>query len=383
MRVDALHYELPPDRIAQRPAEDRERARLMHLPGGSAPDEARGLEHRSVADLPDLLPPGALVVLNDTRVMPARLLGKKRDTGGRVEVFLLRRTGNTEVQAPGPSGAIEARPAEVWSALGKSSKPFRFGADVEIPRRDGPGAPLQVRLLGRSEGDGLLEVALWTADGTPVEAAVEACGHVPLPPYIKREDSSEDSDRYQTVYAREPGAVAAPTAGLHLTQGLLDRIRARGCSIATLTLHVGLGTFQPVQVQDLDDHPMHTERFTLPQATAEAIAAARARGAPVVAIGTTTARALESAADPAGGPNGGMVRASATSEETRLLIQPGYGWRVVDGLFTNFHLPCSTLLALVCAFAGRERVLDAYRVAVEQNYRFFSYGDAMLLWRAS
>ena len=371
MRVDALHYELPPELIAQRPTEDRELARLLHLPrGGGAP------EHRLVSQLADLIPRGALVVLNDTRVVPARLVGRKRDTGGRVEVFLLRRAGTRDIEvAPG-----QTRTAEIWRALGKASKPLRFGADVEIAprgaRADGKEVALYVRLLGRSADDGLLEIALWTPTGGGVDDAVAACGHVPLPPYIKRDASLEDAERYQTVYARHDGAVAAPTAGLHLTRSLLDRMVERGCEIASLTLHVGLGTFQPVQVQDLDDHPMHAERYVVTPAAAEAVARARARGAPVVAVGTTTARALESVADP-----GAPGHITAASAETRLLIQPGYDWRVVDGLVTNFHLPCSTLLALVCAFAGAERTLDAYRLAVAEAYRFFSYGDASLLWR--
>jgi S-adenosylmethionine:tRNA ribosyltransferase-isomerase len=385
LRVDALQYDLPPERIAQRPAEDREGARLMHLPrrlrvgeGGGDGAAAGPIEHRRVADLPDLLRPGALVVLNDTRVFPARLLGRKRDSGGRVEVFLLRRVGTRTIEvAPG-----ESRGAEIWRALGKASKSLRFGSDVDVAARGARGAErpasLVVRLLGRAEEDGLLEVALWTPDGGPPGPAIEACGHVPLPPYIKREDSTADADRYQTVYARHEGAVAAPTAGLHLTRGLLDRIAARGCEVATLTLHVGLGTFQPVQVQDLDDHPMHSERYVVSADAADAVARARARGAPVIAVGTTTARALESAADP---DRPGRLR--ATSDETRLLIQPGYAWRVVDGLLTNFHLPGSTLLALVCAFAGADRILPAYRLAVSEGYRFFSYGDAMLLWRAA
>ena len=368
MRVDALQYDLPPERIAQRPADDREGARLMHLPRATG-----SVEHRRVADLPDLLPPGALVVVNDTRVFPARLLGRKRESGGRVEIFLLRRTGARAIEvAPG-----ESRSVEIWRALGKASKSLRFGSEVDVAARgaEGPTA-LVVRLLGRAEEDGLLEVALWTPDGGPTGPAIDACGHVPLPPYIKREDSTEDADRYQTVYARHEGAVAAPTAGLHLTRGLLDRIAARGCEVATLTLHVGLGTFQPVQVQDLDDHPMHSERYVVSAAAADAVDRARARGAPVIAVGTTSARALESAADP-----DRPGRLSARSDETRLLIQPGYAWRVVDGLLTNFHLPCSTLLALVCAFAGTDRILPAYRLAVSEGYRFFSYGDAMLLWR--
>jgi S-adenosylmethionine:tRNA ribosyltransferase-isomerase len=370
LRVDVLSYDLPPELIAQRPTEDREQARLLHLPrGGGVP------EHRRVAELPDLIPAGALVVLNDTRVVPARLVGRKRDTGGRVEVFLLRQTGTRELET-GPS---QKTTAELWKALGKSSKPLRFGSDVEIvPRGAAPGSlpALRVRLLGRSADDGLLEIALWTPAGGSVHEAVNACGHVPLPPYIKRDDSLEDAERYQTVYARHDGAVAAPTAGLHLTRSLLDRLLIRGCEVATITLHVGLGTFQPVQVQDLDDHPMHTERYEIAPAAAEAVARARARGAPVVAIGTTTARALESAADP---DAPGLIRPQ--SAETALLVQPGYAWRVVDALLTNFHLPCSTLLALACAFAGVERTLSAYRLAVAQEYRFFSYGDATLLWR--
>jgi len=371
MRVDAFNYELPPELIAQRPAEERELARLLALPrGGGAP------EQRRVSELPDLLPPGALVVVNDTRVVPARLLGRKRETGGRVEVLLVRRTGVREIEAaPG-----DVRAAEVWRALGKASKPLKFGSDVDIPLRgteDGP-AMLVVRLLGRSEEDGLLEVAVWTVSGEPVDAAVKACGHVPLPPYIKREDEQDDVERYQTVYARHDGAVAAPTAGLHLTNAMLGRLAVRGCEVASVTLHVGLGTFQPVTVEDLDQHPMHSERFVVSQTTADAVARARSRGAPVVAVGTTTVRALESAADP---ERPGCV--SARSGDTSLLIQPGHQWRVVDGLLTNFHLPRSTLLAMVCSFGERDRVLDAYRFAVQQRYRFFSYGDAMLLWRAA
>jgi len=373
MRVDAFHYELPPELIAQRPAEDRELARLMLLPtDGGTP------EHRRVAELPELLPAGALVVVIDTRVIPARLLGRKRETGGRVEVLLVRRTGIRELEvAPG-----DVRATQVWRALGKASKPLKFGADVEVMARGHAGeesapAALIVRLLGRAEDDGLLEVALWSPSGEPVETAIAACGHVPLPPYIKREDEADDAARYQTVYARHDGAVAAPTAGLHLTNAILGRLAVRGCDVASVTLHVGLGTFQPVTVADLDQHPMHSEHYVVSQSTADAVARARGRGAPVIAIGTTTVRALESAADP---ERPGYVVASTA--ETRLLVQPGYDWRVVDGLLTNFHLPRSTLLALVGAFGGTERILDAYRLAVAEHYRFFSYGDAMLLWRA-
>ncbi len=375
MRVDALQYELPPELIAQHPAAEREAARLMLL-AREAP-----LAHRRVGDFAELVPPGALVVVNDTRVIPARLIGRKRDTGGRVEVFLARRVDDRAVEV----AAGETRVAQIWRALGKASKPLRFPTDIDVLARgadDGPSSrptprppALVARLLARAE-DGLLEVALWSPAGEPTETALRACGHVPLPPYIKRDDGPEDADRYQTVYARHDGAVAAPTAGLHLTNAALGRLAVRGCEVVSLTLHVGLGTFQPVLVEDLDAHPMHAERFVISQSTADAIARARARGSPVVAVGTTTARALESGADP---ERPGHVRVA--SEETRLLIQPGYAWRVVDALLTNFHLPRSTLLALVCSFGGRERVLEAYRTAVRERYRFFSYGDAMLLWR--
>jgi S-adenosylmethionine:tRNA ribosyltransferase-isomerase len=374
VRVDAFQYELPEELIAQRPAERRGLARLMHLPASGGPPE-----HKSMEELPELLPRGALVVVNDTRVIPARLLGRKRDTGGRVEVFLVRQLEERDIEIePG-----KVRRAPVWKALGKSSKALRFGADIDVPFRgsesEGTSAAsprrgqnqvgLVARLLGRSAEDGLLEVALWTPDASPVDEALLACGRVPLPPYIKREDDADDADRYQTVYARHDGAVAAPTAGLHLTNALLGRLAVGGGELASVTLHVGLGTFQPVMVDDLSDHPMHSERYVVPQATVDAIARARNRGAPVVAVGTTTVRALESAS-------------GAHTGETRLLIQPGHTWRVVDGLLTNFHLPRSTLLALVCAFGGTERVLAAYRTAVERGYRFYSYGDGMLLWRA-
>jgi S-adenosylmethionine:tRNA ribosyltransferase-isomerase len=369
MRVDAFHYDLPPELIAQHPAPDRELARLMSLPTrDGAP------EHRRMSELPELLPFGSLVVVNDTRVIPARLLGRRRATGGRVEVLLVRRVGPRAIEvAPG-----DVRPAEVWSALGKGSKALKFGTDIEIQPPPGHDPELMVRLVRRTEEDGLLEVALWTRTGGPVDTAVRDSGSVPLPPYIKRDAEAGDAQRYQTVYARHDGAVAAPTAGLHLTNALIGQLAVRGCEMASVTLHVGLGTFRPVTVDDFDSHRMHAEDYVVSQSTADAVADARQRGAPVVAIGTTTVRALESAADP---DRPGHVLPVAG--ETRLLVQPGYPWRVVDGLLTNFHLPRSTLLALVCAFSGTARVLAAYDLAVREGYRFFSYGDAMLLWRAS
>ncbi|MEO8877050.1 MAG: tRNA preQ1(34) S-adenosylmethionine ribosyltransferase-isomerase QueA [Polyangiaceae bacterium] len=355
MRIDTFDYELPPERIAQRPAEPRDAARLLVLGD-------QGYEHKTVADLPGLIPQGSLVIVNDTRVFPARLIGQKAKTGGKVEIFLLQNAGPRTI--PVEDGT---RNVEIWRALGKSSKPLRFGTDVIA-------GSLTVHLIGRSE-DGLLEVGLSAPPGTSINDAIHEAGRVPLPPYIHRDPEANDAERYQTVFARIEGAVAAPTAGLHLTHGLLGRLALRDCEVASVTLHVGLGTFQPVSVEDLDQHPMHSESYEISRSTADAIARARTRNAPVVAIGTTVVRALESAAT-----DEGLV--TPTRGDTRLLIQPGYRFRVVDRLMTNFHLPKSTLLAMVSAFAGTGRVLEAYKTAVDEKYRFYSYGDAMLLSRA-
>ena len=356
MRVDTFSYALPPERIAQHPTRDREDARLMVLSKNASPED------RTIRDLADLLPTDALLVVNDTRVIPARLLGHKKDTGGKVEIFLVRAVGKRTLRV----AEDDVRDASIWQVMGKASKPLHLESDIHV-------GPILVRVLAHADGvsTGLYEVALSVKEGSLADA-LRAHGHVPLPPYIKRDDEPADRERYQTVFARTDGAVAAPTAGLHLSHGLIARLASRGCEIASVTLHVGLGTFQPVAVEDLDDHPMHAEWFEVPAATAAAIARARARKAPVVAIGTTVVRALESAAHGDG--------VSATSlRETRLLIQPGYAFRVVDLLLTNFHLPRSTLLAMVCAFGGTARVLSAYESAVARGYRFFSYGDAMLL----
>jgi S-adenosylmethionine:tRNA ribosyltransferase-isomerase len=357
MRVETFDYELKPESIAQIPLEERDLARLLVLPrDGDA-------QHRAVRDLPSLLPSGAVVVLNDTRVIPARVVGTKEGSGGKAEVFLLRRLDRA---ASEPSAPLHA---ERWEAMGRASKGLPKGSVILCP-------PLRIRVLGPSPEPherGLLEVVV-ESDGPPLALALASVGHVPLPPYIRRPDDAGDRARYQTVFARVDGAVAAPTAGLHFTESLLAELEARGLSIAFVTLHVGLGTFQPVTAEDLDAHPMHEESFEIPSDTAEAIRDARRRNGPIVAVGTTVVRALESAADP---DHPGLV--SATRGTTRLLIQPGYRFRVVDRLVTNFHVPRSTLLALVCAFGGTARVLDAYRLAQREGYRFFSYGDAMLL----
>jgi S-adenosylmethionine:tRNA ribosyltransferase-isomerase len=375
VRVALLDYALPPERIAQKPPEAREGGRLLVVDPRAADDVA--LQDAVVEDLPSLLPQGALLVVNDTRVLPARLLAKKADTGGKVEIFLVRREENDAppaeedgvlVHEPEPEGT------ELWRALGKSSKPLRFEQDLEV------GEELSVRILGRAGDDGLLRVRLSSPTGMPIAKAIEAYGHIPLPPYIKRADEGEDAERYQTVFARNTGAVAAPTAGLHLSRALLGRLSIAGIELASVTLHVGLGTFQPVSAEDFDAHPMHEERIDVPRAAVEAIARARREGRPVIAVGTTVVRALEAAAREA--ERVGASELQPFHGNTKLLLQPGERLRVVDALLTNFHLPKSTLLALVATFLGVPNLHRAYRHAIDAEYRFYSYGDAMLIRRA-
>ncbi|MDX1997532.1 MAG: tRNA preQ1(34) S-adenosylmethionine ribosyltransferase-isomerase QueA [Thermoanaerobaculia bacterium] len=334
-------FDLPESAIAQEPAA-RGASRLLVL------DAEGAARHRQVGDLPELLEPGDLVVVNDTRVIPARLLGHRRlpdgSTGGRVEILLVERIAERE-----------------WQALTRPGKKTRPGSKILL---DGG---LEAEVLALLPGDGRHHVRFSTA----LEPHLETIGHVPLPPYIKRSDRLEDRERYQTVFAREPGAIAAPTAGLHLTTEILARLAARGIEVASVTLHVGIGTFKPVTAELVHEHVMESERWELPAATAEALQRTRARGGRIVAIGTTVVRTLESAAR-ANGLTAGTGR-------TELFITPGFEFQAVDVLFTNFHLPCSTLLMLVSAFAGRERVLAAYREAIAGGYRFYSYGDAMVV----
>jgi S-adenosylmethionine:tRNA ribosyltransferase-isomerase len=346
VRTDDFDYPLPGDLVAQTPPARREDARLLVL------DRTTGAtSHRGIADLPDLLRPGDLLVVNDTRVIPARLLAH-RPTGGKAEVFLLEPSGD----APG-----------AWTALVRTGGALR--AD-EVLTVDGDTG--RVRLL-RREGQGT-----WLVEGAGDDLAriMDRAGRMPLPPYIRRETddprAAQDRERYQTVFAREPGAVAAPTAGLHLTEDLLARLAERGIGRASVTLHVGLGTFKPIETDDVESHVMHEERYHVPVETADAVRRTRAAGGRIVAVGTTSVRTLESSVGDDGLPAPGPG-------STSLFIAPGFRFRVVDVLLTNFHLPRSTLLVLVSAFAGREKVLAAYREAVERRYRFFSYGDAMLV----
>jgi S-adenosylmethionine:tRNA ribosyltransferase-isomerase len=349
LKTQLLDYELPDELIAKRPLAERDASRLLVLDRGA-------IEHRRIRELPELLPDGALLVVNDTRVRQARVFGVRRESGGKVELLMLGRLPELE--------GADAR--EVWQALGRASKPLRVGLVIDAGR-------LACEVLDRAE-DGTLLLAVTAPES--VEAVLAEQGRVPIPPYLGRDDDADDAVRYQTVYANRIGSVAAPTAGLHLTSELLSRIAARGIELGRLELEVGLGTFKPIVADDLSGHVMHREKFRIDPDLAEKIAAARARGAPVVAVGTTVVRALESAADPT---SPGQVMPH--EGETRLLIQPGYAFNVVDALLTNFHQPRSTLLALVAAFAGFEAMQQAYRAAVAERYRFLSFGDAMWLPR--
>jgi S-adenosylmethionine:tRNA ribosyltransferase-isomerase len=362
-----LDYELPESAIAQRPLAEREMARLLVL------DPAKAhAEHRQVRQWPTLVPPGALVVLNDTKVVKARLLGVKPG-GGKAELLLVEPLATTaQHRAATLHRATDVHgPEQRWRAIGKGLGRLQ-GQTLVF----GEGA-LTAVVEGPSEIEGLFDVTLSASAGS-IDDALTAHGHVPVPPYIRRTDDAGDVERYQTVYARVAGAIAAPTAGLHLTEAMLAELRQRGARTSFLTLHVGLGTFQPVAVDDLDHHPMHSESIHVGAELVHEVAEARKRGAPVVAVGTTVVRALESAADPE--RKGHIVPSEG---KTNLLIQPGYRFRVVDALLTNFHLPRSTLLALVAAFAGYEETFGAYREAVRAGYRFFSYGDAMWIPRRS
>lgn len=357
-RVADYDYELADERIARYPAERRDESRLLVVP------EEGSFEHLRFKDLTEILQPGDLLVVNESRVRPARLLGRK-PTGAPAEVLLLNPAESSEVkEGDGVGGGpqVRAGPRD-WIALVRPGSKLKPGRVVEI------ASDLRIEILDGAPG-GARRVRLH-ADG-PVEEAIERHGHMPLPPYIEREDEPLDQDRYQTVYARTAGSVAAPTAGLHFTDDLLDRLGARGVRRASVTLHVGIGTFRPVEVDDAAEHEMHSEAYTVPPAVVEAVSETRASGGRIWAVGTTVVRTLESAARPEG-------RVQAGSGATDLFIRPPYDFKVVDGLITNFHLPRSTLLMLVSALGGYGRVMEAYRTAVVEGYRFYSYGDAMVL----
>jgi len=342
------HFELPAESIAREPPAERTDARLLAL------SRATGqFRDQRISDLPDLVRGDELLVFNDTRVVPARLRGHK-DTGGRVELLALEPLGGRS-----------------FLAMGRSSKGFTAGQPIHLEVAATPGAALTPLYIEDVREDGRVVVRLPEAVADLWELCDRA-GEIPLPPYMERLPHADDAVRYQTVFAREPGAVAAPTAGLHFTAELFAALTARGCDTAFVTLHVGPGTFAPVKVGRLADHRMHSERFVVPAVTADKVSQARRDGRPVLAVGTTVVRTLEAVA-----ARHGEVIAGAG--ETDIFIREGFGFRVVDQLLTNFHLPGSTLLVLVSAFAGREPVLAAYRHAVASGYRFFSYGDGMLI----
>lgn len=336
MRTSDFDFKLPEQLIAKRPLEKRDASRLLRW-------NDQGFEDGATVDLPSLVQAGDIWVVNDTRVIPARLIGQK-PSGGKVEILLLEPTGT----------------ADVWTAWGKANKPLKEGDKVlfvdgfyaEVLSRD--GKCVEVKLVAEN-----------------VAKAIERHGHMPLPPYIDRPDSEEDKQRYQTVFATHDGAVAAPTAGLHLTPELMADMEKAGASFVRVTLHVGPGTFQPVQVDDVHAHKMHEEAYVISESTAETINRAKSEGRRIVAVGTTSLRTLEAASID------GELQAGAG--RTDIFIYPGYTFQIVDGLLTNFHLPQSTLLMLVSALVGKEQVLSAYDYAIEKGYRFYSYGDAMFV----
>jgi S-adenosylmethionine:tRNA ribosyltransferase-isomerase len=364
MHLDELNYHLPREQIAQRPLDRREASRLLIL------DRSSGIfEDRLFAEFPSLLRGDELLVFNNARVIPARLFGRRAGVHsqppsratrsehltGKVEIFLTR-----EIDS------------ETWEALVRPGRKMQVGERVLF----GEGE-LEAEVLSRGQL-GLRTLRFISHSEASISRHFERLGHVPLPPYIERADETSDRERYQTVFAKRPGAIAAPTAGLHFSSEILEKIRARGVEICELTLHVGLGTFQPIHGETLESHVMHAESYEIPAETADRIQAARDAGRPIVAIGTTAVRALEDAALRAAESGAPNLVLSGTAD-ARLFIVPGFRFRLVEGLLTNFHLPRSTLLALVCAFAGREHVLAAYKHAVEEGYRFYSYGDCMLI----
>ena len=340
MKTSDFFYELPEELIAQDPLEDRTASRLLVLDR-----KTDKLEHKIFGDVINYLNPGDCLVINNTRVIPARLIGEKEGTGGKVEILLLKRREN-----------------DIWESLVKPGKKLRPGARVTF----GDGRLKAEILEIAEEGNRLVK---FYYEGI-FEEILDSLGEMPLPPYITHK--LEDKEMYQTVYAKFDGSAAAPTAGLHFTNELLEKIRQKGIRIASITLHVGLGTFRPVKVEDVNNHHMHTEWYEVNNEAADIINETKKNGGRVICVGTTSCRTIESVAD----ENGLM---SAKTGETDIFIYPGYKFKVMDGLITNFHLPESTLVMLVSAFAGKERVLSAYETAVKERYRFFSFGDAMIL----
>jgi len=358
MKTSDFDFNLPEHLIAQYPTEKRSTSRLLCLNRNSGE-----ITHRHFYDLVDLCHPNDLLIMNNSKVIPARVFGRK-DSGGKVEMLIER--------------ILSKQTALVHLRASKALNPNRiiFMGDIETP----------FKILERK--DDLFIIEKQTHTETLLDW-LHQYGHMPLPPYMHREDEKQDLERYQTVYAKQEGSVAAPTAGLHFDHALLEKIREKGIDISTVTLHVGSGTFQPVRVDDIKDHTMHYEWFSLPQATCDAIQACKARGGRVIAVGTTTVRTLESAAlhaskqrhcvEATGWPHSSIPHLSPLEQETNIFIYPGFEFKIVDAMITNFHLPKSTLLMLVSAFSTQKNILNAYQEAIRESYRFYSYGDAMLI----
>jgi S-adenosylmethionine:tRNA ribosyltransferase-isomerase len=361
MHLSEFDYVLPAEQIAQHPLRRRDASRMLVLERVTDAGE-----DRVFAELPGLLRGNELIVVNNARVIPARLLGRRlkaiadgpaqsSPADSEIEILLSRQLDDT-----------------TWEALVRPGKKLHVGQRVQFG-----GGELEAEVIAHGD-QGQRTLRFTSGKAAAVIDEVNRLGHVPLPPYIDRADETSDRERYQTIFASQPGAIAAPTAGLHFTAEILEKIRERGIEICELTLHVGLGTFQPIRTKTLEEHAMHSEAYEISAKTAEQICGAKSSGRPILAVGTTTVRALEAAALRAAELNSSQVL-TAGKAEARLFITPGFRFRVVDALLTNFHLPRSTLLALVCAFAGRERILAAYRHAVEAGYRFYSYGDCMFI----
>ena len=362
VRTSDFDFDLPDELIAQRPPVERGQSRLLVLSR-----QTGAIEHSSFARVADHLRPGDLLVVNDTRVFPARLVGHRVPSGGAVECLLLRKLPDAPDLAD-PESRIPS--PEDWEALMHPGQKLKPGARVLFER---DGLQVHGEVLAR-HFQGRRTIRLWVeSGGMALVDAIERIGHIPLPPYIARPDEASDRVRYQTVYAREAGSVAAPTAGLHFTDRVLDELRTRGVERVSLTLHVGYGTFKPVRVENVDEHEVDPEFYIVSPSTAEALTNALQTGRRIIAVGTTTTRALESLTVDASG------RVQPSDGSTSLFIHPSHRFRVVQGLITNFHLPRSSLLMLVAAFSGREQILAAYREAVDHGYRFYSYGDAMLI----
>lgn len=363
MLLSSFDFELPEASIAQAPASERSRSRMLVL------ERATGRTHHlTTADLPDVLAPRDLLVVNNTRVIPARLHGRRDPSGGHVECLLLCRKWSRGWSARSAQPRRDTD-GELWEALVHPGQKLRPGTRMRFER---DGIVIHAEVIDRF-AFGRRTVRLWRDDEGGIDAAIEAIGEVPLPPYIKRPVDAADRDRYQTVYARERGSIAAPTAGLHLTEATLSALTARGIGRAEITLHVGYGTFEPVRTEIIEEHHIHPEPFVIGEDAAAAIGAARRDDRRIVAVGTTTTRTLEAVAMEHDG------EIPACSGEASLFIYPGVEFQVVGALLTNFHLPKSSLLMLVCAFAGQDLVLETYRDAIARGYRFYSYGDAMVI----